>query len=102
MRTWIGLGLLLAASAAAADETVMDSLGRSAGLVAPTPEMPDFVKASRPAAAPTALPAFAPPPEPKSKVKTAEELKAMDSDLEGAGARARGETRKVKRKGHEK
>ena len=86
----------------------MDSLGRSTGLVAPTPDMPDFVKASRPATPPNPLPAFAPPPEPGSKVKTAEELKAMDSDLEGAGARARGEARKPKLKpnpkpkGHEK
>ena len=67
--------------------------------------MPDFVKASRPARPPTSLPAFATPPEPRSKVKSAEELKAMDSDLEGAGARARGEavkTKPLRGKGHEK
>ncbi len=102
MRMWISLGLVLAAWPAAADESLLDSLGRSTGLVAPTPDMPDFVKATRPAKVPMTLPAFAPPPEPKSKVKSATELKAMDSDLEGAGARARGETRNAKIKGHEK
>ena len=79
---------LLGVAPAAADESLLDSLGRSAGLVAPDPDMPDFVKASRPQGSPTPLPAFAPPPEPKSKVKSAAELNAMDVDLERA---ARGE-----------
>jgi hypothetical protein len=104
MRAWIGLAAWLAAWPAMADESLLDSLGRSAGLTPPTPDVPDFVRASRPATTPAPLPAFAPPPEPKSKVKSAAELKAMDADLEGAGARARGETRKskAKRDGHEK
>jgi hypothetical protein len=95
MRAWMGLGLLLAAGPAAADESLLDSLGRSTGMVAPTPDMPDFVKASRPAKPPTWIPVFATPPEPTSKVKSAAELKAMDSDLEGAGAQANGTKGKV-------
>lgn len=105
MRVWLGLALLLAASPATAAASLLDDLGRSAGLVAPTPDMPDFVKASRPATPPPPLPAFAAPPEPRSKVKSAQELKAMDADLEGAGARARGDPRKgarTKRQKNEK
>ncbi len=85
-RIWAVLtaGLLATAPAAAAD-SLLDSLGRSAGLVAPDPDMPDFVKASRPQGTSTPLPAFAPPPEPKSKVKSAAELNALDADLERAG-----------------
>ena len=89
-RVWAALtaGLLSAAAPAAAD-SLLDTLARSAGLVAPEPDMPDFVKASRPQGTPTPLPAFAPPPEPRSKVKSAAELNAMDSHLESAAARAR-------------
>lgn len=87
-------GLLSAATAgvlnARAEDSILDSLGRSAGLVAPDPDMPDFVKASRPKGDPAPLPAFAAPPEPKSKVKSAAELKAMDADLAKASARATG------------
>ena len=75
---------------AAADESVFDQIGRSAGLVAPDPDMPDFVKASRPKGTPTPLPAFADPLEPRSKVKSAEELKALDADLTRASTRAGG------------
>jgi hypothetical protein len=87
---------LLGAAAPAAAESLLDSLGRSAGLVAPEPDMLDFVKASRPQGTPTPLPAFASPPEPKSKVKSADELNAMDSHLERAAARARGDAPAVK------
>ena len=59
-------------------------LGRT-GLIAPDPDMPDFVKASRPQGTPTPVSVFAPPPEPKSKVKSAAELKAMDANLARAG-----------------
>ena len=49
------------------------------------PDPPDFVKATRPKAEPTSIPVFAPPDEPRSKVKTPGELKAMDADLEKEG-----------------
>lgn len=75
---------LLGLAPAVAQDSLLDSLGRSSGLIAPEPDMPDFVKASRPKGTPTPLPAFAAPPEPKSKVKSAAELKAMDADLERA------------------
>ena len=82
------LGLLPAR--ALAEDSAWDRLGKAAGLVAPTPDPPDFVKSSRPATEPAAIPAFAAPPEPRSHVKTPAELKAMDADLENAARRQRG------------
>jgi len=75
--------LALAVSPARADG-LLDSFGKAAGLVAPPIDPPDFVKNSRPSEEPAAIPVFAPPPEPSSKVKTPAEIKAMDADLEGA------------------
>ncbi len=87
----LALIVALAATPAVADESFWDSLAKSTGLMATPPDPPDFVKATRPKAEPTAIPAFAPPEEPHSKVKTPSELKAMDADLEkaGRGQRAR-------------
>jgi hypothetical protein len=82
--------LTLWAAPAFADESLFESFGKAAGLVSPTPNPPDFVKASRPVKEPDAIPAFAPPQEPRSKVKTAAELKAMDADLERASRGQRG------------
>ena len=80
---------------------MFDSLGRAAGLVAPPADPPDFVKASRPQGEPAAIPVFAAPAEPGSKVKSPTELKAMDADLERAAGPGRGTAkpaRKPKRK----
>jgi hypothetical protein len=77
------------AMAPARADSLFESLGKATGLVAPTPDPPDFVKASRPASEPEAIPAFASPQEPHSKVKSAAELKAMDTDLENASSRQR-------------
>jgi hypothetical protein len=71
----------LAAAPALADESLLDSLARAGGLIAPTPDPPDFVKASRSKTEPAEIPVFAAPPEPPSKVKSPAGLKAMDADL---------------------
>jgi hypothetical protein len=75
------------AAPALAEESLLDSLGRAAGVIAPTPEPPDFVKASRSAKPQEEIPAFAEPDEPRSHVKTPAELKAMDADLDHASRR---------------
>jgi hypothetical protein len=89
------------ATAAVAEDSFLDGLGRAAGLVAPPTDPPDFVKASRPQGEPKAIPVFAAPSEPSSKVKSPTELKAMDADLERAAGPGRGTARpahKAKRK----
>jgi len=73
----------LAAPPARADG-FFDGLGKAAGLVAPPSNPPDFVKNSRPNGETKAIPVFAPPVEPSSKVKTPAELKDMDAGLERA------------------
>jgi hypothetical protein len=84
------LPLALAAAPAIADDSLLDSLGKAAGLIAPPTDPPDFVRDSRPRGEPDPIPVFAPPAEPRSKVKTPAELKAMDADLEGASRRGEG------------
>lgn len=93
--------LALAASPARADD-LLDSLGKATGLIAPPADPPDFVKNSRPSEEPAAIPVFAAPQEPGSKVKTPAELKAMGAELERAsGAQATGGSQKrVARKKH--
>ena len=76
--------LAMAAPSARADG-LLEGLGRATGLIAPPPDPPDFVKASRPAGEPAEIPVFAAPQEPRSTVKSASELSAMDADLERAG-----------------
>ena len=88
-RACIGL-LALYAAPAFAQDTPFDTLGKAAGLVSPPPDPPAFVKASRPVKPPDEIPAFATPDEPRSKVKSAAELKTMDAELESAGRRQRG------------
>jgi hypothetical protein len=78
------------ATAATAEDSFLDGLGKAAGLVAPPVDPPDFVKASRPQGEPAAIPVFAAPSEPASKVKSPTELKAMDADLERAAGPGRG------------
>jgi hypothetical protein len=78
------LALAFAGGAARADDSFFDSLAKSTGLMATPPDPPDFIKASRPKTEPTSMPVFAAPDEPRSKVKSASELKAMDADLERA------------------
>ena len=80
----------LFAPPAAADDSLLESFGKAAGLISPEPNPPDFVKATRPKAEPTSIPAFAAPAEPRSKVKTPAELRAMDADLERAARRQEG------------
>ncbi len=84
------VSLALAAAPAWAGDSLLDSLGKATGLIAPPADPPDFVKASRPTVEPTELPVFGAPQEPRSKVKSPAELKTMDADLErasqGAGA----------------
>ena len=91
------LGLL--AAPALAEDTALERLGKAAGLIAPTPDPPDFVKASRPAKEPDEIPVFAAPPEPTSHVKTPSELKAMDADLEKAGGGSASPAKAKRRKG---
>jgi hypothetical protein len=76
------LALALVAGTARAEDSFFDSLAKSAGLMATPPDPPDFIKSSRPKTEPTSIPVFAAPDEPRSKVKSAAELKAMDADLE--------------------
>jgi hypothetical protein len=85
----IGLSAALAGTSARADGSLFDSLAKATGLVAPTPDPPDFVKASRPKTDNAEIPVFAAPQEPPSKVKSASELKTMDADLTHA-ARSQG------------
>jgi hypothetical protein len=75
------------ATPARADGSLFDSLGKSMGLVAEPANPPDFVKASRPKAEPSAIPVFATPEEPRSTIKSPAQLKAMDADLQGASRR---------------
>jgi hypothetical protein len=72
-----------------ADDSMLDALGKAAGVVAPPVDPPDFVKASRPSEEPSAIPVFSTPEEPRSKVKSPADLKAMDADLERASRRQR-------------
>jgi hypothetical protein len=74
----------LVSAPAVAEDSFLDTLGKAAGLVSPPADPPDFVKASRPREDPQEIPAFATPEEPRSRVKTSAELKAMDADLERA------------------
>ena len=84
----------MVAAPALADESMFDSLGRAAGLISPEPNPPDFVKQSRSTTPSEPVSIFAAPQEPHSKIKTADELKAMDSALQRAGDRATGKRRK--------
>jgi hypothetical protein len=85
-----GVWLALAAPPAWADGSLLEGSGKATGLIAPPADPPDFVKASRPKAEPSAIPVFATPQEPRSKVKSPAELKAMDADLEHASRRVGG------------
>ena len=85
----VGL-LTLYAAPAFAQDTLFDTLGKAAGLVSPPTDPPAFVKDSRPVKPADEIPAFATPDEPRSKVKSTAELKAMDAELESAGRRQRG------------
>jgi len=82
--------LALYATPAFAQDSLFDTLGKAAGLVSPPADPPAFVKASRPVKPPDEIPAFATPDEPRSKVKSAAELKAMDAELDNASRRQRG------------
>ena|SRR5947209_2600585 len=93
MRVVIALVCALAATSAAAEDSLLDSLAKSTGLMAVPADPPDFVKSSRPAQEPTSIPVFSQPEEPRSTVKTPTELKAMDADLERAGQKTRGAPR---------
>jgi hypothetical protein len=85
------------AGAAMAQDSLLDSLGKATGMVSPPADPPDFVKASRPKETPAEIPAFATPEEPRSKVKSAAELKAMDADLERASGAKSAKPRRLRR-----
>jgi hypothetical protein len=70
---------------ARAEDSLLRSLAKSAGLATDPEPPPDFVLSTRPAVAPARLPVFGTPVEPPSKVKSKDDLKAMDSDLDNAG-----------------
>ena len=80
----LALALAVAAAPSWAEDSFFESLAKKTGLAMTPPDPPDFVKASRPTTEPTSVPVFAAPDEPRSKVKSAAELKAMDADLERA------------------
>jgi hypothetical protein len=91
----------LSPAAALAEETLLETLGKASGLIARPANPPDFVKESRPAEAAGEIPVFTPPEEPRSKVKTTAELKAMDADLEGAAGAGKSSPQPARR-GHRK
>jgi hypothetical protein len=95
----LAVSLALTAAPAWADDSLLDGLGRATGLIAPPADPPDFVKASRPSGEPTAIPVFATPEEPNSKVKSPAELKAMDADLERASGGSEAGADRAARKG---
>lgn len=86
---WPGIAVFIMfamnASLAPAQESFFHSLAKSAGVAADVDPPADFVATSRPKDPPEPLSVFAPPDEPKSKVKSASDLKKMDADLAGAG-----------------
>lgn len=84
MKILFCLILTLAASVACAQSSWVDEVAKAMGLVAPPVDPPDFVKASRRGAPRAAVPVFAPPPEPRSKVKSVDEVKSMEDELERA------------------
>jgi hypothetical protein len=84
--SWALIGVLaaLATTPARAEDSLLRSVAKSAGLATdPTPPA-DFVVKTRPAEDPAPIPAFKIPEEPPSRVMTGAELKAMDADLDNA------------------
>jgi len=79
-----------AASAQTADpqpESIIHALARHAGLASGQPDMPDFVRQSRPETRGDYVPVFQTPDEPPSTLKTKAELKKMNDDLTKIDAR---------------
>jgi hypothetical protein len=83
----LGLASVAIPAPAAAQDSLLRSIARSAGLVADPAPPADFVLTSRPAADEPPIPVFKTPEEPPSKVMSKAELKAMDADLDSAGKR---------------
>ena len=81
------LAMIAAAGAAPAQEqdSVFRSLAKSTGLATDVDTPPDFILKSRPAVDPPPMSVFATPDEPRSAVKSPDDLKKMDAELEGAG-----------------
>jgi hypothetical protein len=74
-----------AAAAQSADpqsESFIHAIARHAGLAAAQPDMPDFVRESRPETQGDYVPVFQIPDEPTSKLKTKADLKKMNDDLD--------------------
>ena len=79
-----------AASAQTADpppESIVHALARHAGLAAARPDMPDFVRQTRPETLGDYVPVFQTPDEPPSTLKTKAQLQKMDDDLTKIDAR---------------
>lgn len=89
MKRALFLSLYLAASVAPAyaQESPFHDLAHALGLTADPPEPPDFVVRTRPAETPPPIPVFKEPDEPTSRVKSKDDLKSMDADLDRANAR---------------
>jgi hypothetical protein len=74
-----------AASAQSADpqsESLIHALARHAGLATAQPDMPEFVRQSRPETMGDYVPVFQQPDEPASTLKSKADLQKMNDDLE--------------------
>jgi hypothetical protein len=63
-------------------ESIIHDVARHAGLAAAQPDMPDFVRESRPAESGDYIPVFQTPNEPTSTLKTKADLQKMNDDLD--------------------
>ena len=74
-----------AASAQTADpqpESIFHAVARHAGLASAQPDMPDFVRQSRPETLGDYVPVFQAPEEPTSTLKTKADFQKMNDDLD--------------------
>jgi len=78
----LSAGAALAQTADPPPESLLHAVARHAGLAAAPPDMPDFVRQSRPENLGDWVPVFKPPDEPTSTLKTKADLNAMDADLD--------------------
>jgi hypothetical protein len=69
------------------DESPLHSLARGFGFATGVDPPPDFVTQSRPAEPQAEIPAFTPLDEPPGKPKSAQEIEAIDNDLDAIAKR---------------
>jgi hypothetical protein len=79
------LAIAFVASQACAQDSVLRSIAKKAGVATDVDPPADFVVKSRPAEPPGPMPVFGMPDEPNSKVMTPRELRGMDAELDSAG-----------------